>query len=98
MRFGLIPYSKKPLIMAHSGLSRDTRCHKVVQSLLQLAYFFMREAKALARSYIHAGSSEPLPRANIIRTIISCSDQFTVLIFNCGPLFYFLIQYYNLNS
>ena len=31
--------SEKPLIIAHSGVSRDTRCLKVVRSLLQLAYF-----------------------------------------------------------
>ena len=31
----------------------------------------MREAKALARSCVHAGSSEPSPHADVIRTIIS---------------------------
>ena len=49
MRFGLIAYPEKPLIIAHSGVSRETRCLKVVRSLLQLVYLFMREAKALAR-------------------------------------------------
>ena len=39
MRFGLIAYLKKPLIIAHSGVSRETRCLKVVRSLLQLTYF-----------------------------------------------------------
>ena len=39
MRFGLIAYPKKPLIIAHSGVSNDTRCLKEFQSLLQLAYF-----------------------------------------------------------
>ena len=39
MRFGLIAYPKKPLMIAHSGVSRETRCLKVVRSLLQLAYF-----------------------------------------------------------
>ena len=39
MRFGLIAYPKKPLIIAHSCVSRETRCLKVVWSLLQLAYF-----------------------------------------------------------
>ena len=39
MRFGLIAYPKKPLIIAYSGVSRETRCLKVVLSLLQLAYF-----------------------------------------------------------
>ena len=35
MRFG----PKKPLIIAHSGVFRETRCLKVVWSLLQFAYF-----------------------------------------------------------
>ena len=39
MIFGLIAYPKKPLIIAHSGVSRETRCLKVVRSLLQLAYY-----------------------------------------------------------
>ena len=39
MRFGLIAYLKKPLIIAHSGVPSDTRCLKEFQSLLQLAYF-----------------------------------------------------------
>ena len=39
MIFGLIAYPKKPLIIAHSGMSRETRCLKVVRSLLQIAYF-----------------------------------------------------------
>ena len=38
MRVGLIAYPKKPLIIAHSGVSRETRCLKVVWSLIQLAY------------------------------------------------------------
>ena len=29
----------KPLIIAHSGVSRGTRCLKVFRRLLQLAYF-----------------------------------------------------------
>ena len=40
MRFGLIACPKKSLIIAHSGMSRETRCLKVVvRSLLQLVYF-----------------------------------------------------------
>ena len=39
MRFGLIAYPKKPLIIAHFGVSRETRCLKVVWSLLELAHF-----------------------------------------------------------
>ena len=30
---------KKPLIIAHSRVTRETRCLKVIRSLLQLAYF-----------------------------------------------------------
>ena len=82
-------------IFANSGVSRETRCLKVVWSLFNLHTFFLREAKAQARSCVHAGSSEPSPHADVIRTVISCDDQF---IAHCGPLFYFLIQYYNLNS
>ena len=47
MRFGLILYPKKPLIVAHSDMSRETRCLKVVWGLLQLAYF------------VHARSESP---------------------------------------
>ena len=39
MGFGLIAYPKKPLIIAHSGVSRETKCLIVVLSLLQLTYF-----------------------------------------------------------
>ena len=73
--------SEKPLIIAHSGVSRETRWLKVVWSLLQLAYFLMRDAKALARSCVHAGSSETWPHADVIRTFISCADQFIVYFF-----------------
>ena len=39
MILGFIPYPKKPLIIAHSGVSRETRRLSVVRSLLQHAYF-----------------------------------------------------------
>ena len=39
MRLVLIAYPQNPLIIAHSAVSRGTRCHKVVLSLLELAYF-----------------------------------------------------------
>ena len=45
MRFGLIPYPKKSLIIANSGMSRETRCLKVVRNLLQLAYFIYARSK-----------------------------------------------------
>ena len=95
VRFGLILYPKKPLIIAHSGMSRETRCLKVVRGLLNLHTLFMGEAKALARSCVHAGSSEPSQHADVIRTIISCADQFIVF-FLCGPFFHFLIQYFGI--
>ena len=91
--------SEKPLTIAYSGVSRETRCLKVVYWVFfNLHTLLMREAKALVRSCVHAGLSEPSPHADAIRTIISCADQFLILIFHCGPIFYFLIQYYNLNS
>ena len=96
MRFGLIAYPKKHLIIAHSGMSRETRCLNSSTCILCLQC--IREAKALARSCVHAGSSEPSPHADVIRTINSCADQFIVIIFHCGPLSYFLSQYYTLNS
>ena len=39
MGFGLIVYPKKHLIIPPSGVSRETKCLKVVPSLLQLEYF-----------------------------------------------------------
>ena len=47
MRVGLTAYTKKPLIIAHSGVSRETRFLKVVWSLFQLAYFFVDSHKHL---------------------------------------------------
>ena len=94
MRFGLIAYPKKHLIIASSGVSRETRSIKVVWSLLQLAYVVYVRSESSGEVMRTSGS----PHANIIRIIISCADQFIVSIFHCGPLFYFLIQYYNLNS
>ena len=93
-RFGLTAYPKKPLIIAHSGVSRA----KLFGVFFNLHILFMREAKALARPCVHAGSSEPSPHADVIRTIISCADQFIVLIFHCGPFILFSYSVYNLNS
>ena len=45
MRSGLIAYPKTPLIIAHSGVPIETRCLKVVRSLLQLAYFVYARSK-----------------------------------------------------
>ena len=59
------------LIIVHSGVSRGTRCLKVVSSLLQFAYF----VNARSESPGEVGSSEPSPHANAIRNIISCADQ-----------------------
>ena len=57
MRFGLIAYPKMPLNNAHSGVSRETICLKVVRSLLQLA-LFIREAKVLrGHAYMQARRS-----------------------------------------
>ena len=89
-RFGLTAYPKKPLINAHSGVSRA----KFFGVFFNLHTLFMREAKVLARSCVHAGSSEPSPHADGIRTVILCADQFIVLFFFIADhLSYFLIQY-----
>ena len=53
MRFDLIAYPKKPLIITHSGVSRETRCLKVVWCLFNMHTLIMREAKALARACVH---------------------------------------------
>ena len=45
MRFGLTAYPKKPLINAHSGVSRATRCLKVVWNPPQLACFVYARSK-----------------------------------------------------
>ena len=74
MRFGLIAYPQKRLIIAHSGVSRGTRCLKLFRVFFNLHTLFMREAKAQARSCIHAGSTEPSPHADVTRTNISCAD------------------------
>ena len=72
---------KKPQITPHYGASRETRCLKVVWVFFNLHTLFMRKAKALARPCVHAGSSEPSPHADVIRTMIkSCADQFLVII------------------
>ena len=46
MRSDLIPYPQKPLIIAHSGVSRGTRCLKVVWSRFQLAYFVYAKSES----------------------------------------------------
>ena len=52
---------------------------KLFGVFFNLHALIMREAKALARSCVHTGSSEPSPHADVIRTmIISCADQFIV--------------------
>ena len=56
---------KKYLIIAHSCVSRETRCLKVVRVFFSWHTLFMREAKALARLCEHAGSSEPSVLTNL---------------------------------
>ena len=86
-------YKKKLLIIAHSGVSSDTRCLKEFQSLLQLAYF------------VYAGTESPGEVIFTCRLVgafathgcnknISCADQYIVLIFHCRPLFYFNHEFY----
>ena len=87
MRFGLIAYPKKPLIIAHSGVSRETRCLKVVGSLLQLAYFVYAISESPGEVMRTCRLVGAFATRGCIRTVISCADQFIVLIFHCGPLF-----------
>ena len=84
---------KKPLIIAQYGVSRETRCLKVVRGLLQLAGFvYARTSKALAKSCIQAGLSEPSSHANVIRTmIISSADQLIVLMFSLQTIYFIFL-------
>ena len=70
---------------------------KSCSEFIQLAYFVYARSKSpgeVMRTCRLVGAFAS-HRCNII----SCADQFIVLIFHCEPLFYFfLIQYYNLNS
>ena len=47
----LIAYPKKPLIISHFGVSRETRCLKVVRSLLQLTYFVYARSESPAEAF-----------------------------------------------
>ena len=98
MRFGLTAYPKKPLIIAHSGVSRVTRCLKVVWSLLQLAYFVYARSESPGEAMRTCRLVKPSPHAKVIRTIISCVDQFIVLIYHWRPFILFSYSVYNLNS
>ena len=75
MRFGLIAYPLKTIIIAHSGVSRGTRCLKVGWSLLLLAHivYVKNESPGKVMHTIHAGSSEPSPHLDVTRRI-SCAD------------------------
>ena len=85
--------SEKSLIIAHYGMSRETRCLKVVRSPLQLAYFVYARSESPGEVMrMYACSYEQSAHADVIRTIISCADQSFI------ADHYFLIQYYNLNS
>ena len=65
----------------------------------------MQEAKARTRSCVHAGSSEPSPHANVIRTIISCADQFysinfslrTIILFSYSVLKFEWLKFRNID-
>ena len=94
MRFCLIAYPQKPLIIAQSAVSRGTRCLKVVRSLLQLAYFAYASSKNPGEVRVHAGSSEPLPHADVIRTNISCADQFIVHLYNASVINFIVDHYF----
>ena len=76
MRFGLIAYPKKALIMAYSGVSSATRCLKVVRSLLQIAYLVYARSESPGEVMRTCRLVGAWPKADEIRTIISCADQF----------------------
>ena len=86
MRFCLIAYPQKPVIIAQFSVSRGTRCLKVVWSLLQLAYFAYARSENLARLCVNAGWSEPLTHTDVIRTNITCADQFIVHLYNVNVI------------
>ena len=66
-------------ISAKASNNRSFCCAlKLFGVFFNLHTLFMREVKALAGSCVHAGSSEPLPHADVIRTTISCADEFIV--------------------
>ena len=85
MRFGLIAYPKKPIIIAHSGVSRETICLKVVDSLLQLAYFVYARSKSPGKVL----RTCRLVGAFATRTNVSCADQFIVSIFSLPTIVLF---------
>ena len=68
MRCDLIAYAQKPLISDHSDISRGDRDLKFVLKPLLLSY--------LVLPGVGAGSLEPSPLVDAIRTNISCADKF----------------------
>ena len=91
-------YKHEVLIIAHSGVSRETRCLKVVRSLLQLAYFVYARSES---------PDEVMRTCRLVGAFATCGCNknhhlvcwpIYSINFYCGPLFYFLIQYYNWNS
>ena len=81
-------YPKKPLIMAHSGVSRKTRC-LVVRSLLQLAYFVYARSKSHGKDMRTCMLVGAFATHRCNKNHLSCTDQFIVLIFHCGPIILF---------
>ena len=96
MRCDRIAYAQKPLISDHSDISRGERDLKFVLRPLLLSY--------LVLPGVCAGSSEPSPLVDAIRTNISCADKFIdniSLSLNNSlltMLIYFQNQYDHLNS
>ena len=78
MRFGLIAYPKKALIIAHSGMSRETRFLKIVQSLLQHAFFVFARSESPGEVMRTCRLVEHLAHAGVIRTIIPSAAQFFI--------------------
>ena len=89
MTFGPIAYPKKPLIIAHSGVSRETRYLKVFGVFYNLHTLFMRENESPGEVMHTYRLTEPWPHSDVIRTIISCAVQFIVLFFSLQIIIFF---------
>ena len=99
MRFGLIAHPKKPLIIARSGVSRETRCLKVVRSLLQLAYFVYVRSESpgeVMRTYLHGGTLQALKFLPLIAFIYQNKCfRGTMPVLTLFPLIEFIYKYQN---
>ena len=92
-RFGLTVYPKKPLIIAHSGVSRATRCLKVVRSLLHLAYFVYARSESPGEVMHTCWLVGAFAPRRCYKNHFLCWQIYSIIFFIVDHLFYFLIQY-----